>query len=68
VVPRAGLDTVVKRKIPIPCRDSNLDHPAHSPALYHIEGSGLFNDISTVMLHSSELYADSEGRIGTHVH
>jgi hypothetical protein len=28
VGPRAGLDTVVKRKIPNPRRESNLDHPA----------------------------------------
>jgi hypothetical protein len=26
--PRAGLDAVVKRKIPSPCRDSNPDHSA----------------------------------------
>jgi hypothetical protein len=32
---RAGLDTVVKIKIPRPCRDSNPEHPARSPALYH---------------------------------
>jgi hypothetical protein len=30
---RAGLDTVVKRKIPSPCRDSNPYHPARSPVL-----------------------------------
>jgi len=30
VTPRAGLDTVVKRKIP------NPDHPARSPALYRL--------------------------------
>jgi hypothetical protein len=29
--PRAGLDAVVKREIPSPCRDSNPDHPARSP-------------------------------------
>jgi hypothetical protein len=28
--PRVGLDAVVKRKIPTPCRDSNPHHPAHS--------------------------------------
>jgi hypothetical protein len=27
--PRAGLDTVAKRKIPSPCRESNPDRPAH---------------------------------------
>jgi len=32
---RAGLDAVVKRKIPSPCRDLNPDHPARSPALYY---------------------------------
>jgi hypothetical protein len=31
--PRAGLDAMVKRKIPSPCRYSY--HPARSPALYH---------------------------------
>jgi hypothetical protein len=38
VGPRAGLDAVVKRKIPTPYRDSNSpppDHPARSPALCH---------------------------------
>jgi hypothetical protein len=33
--PRAGLDTVLKRKIPSPCRTQTPDHPARSPALYH---------------------------------
>jgi hypothetical protein len=34
--PRAGLDTMVKRKIPSPCQDSNPpDHQARSPALHH---------------------------------
>jgi hypothetical protein len=33
VGPRAGLDAVVKRKIPSSCRTP--DHPARSPALYH---------------------------------
>jgi hypothetical protein len=28
--PRAGLDMVVKRKGPSPCRESNPDRPAHS--------------------------------------
>jgi hypothetical protein len=32
--PRADMDAA-KRKIPSPCRDSNPDHPARSPALYH---------------------------------
>jgi len=31
VDPTAGLDAVLKRKIPSPCRDSN----PRSPALYH---------------------------------
>jgi hypothetical protein len=35
VGPRAGLDAVVKRKIPSPCQDSNPNHPAHSSVLYH---------------------------------
>jgi hypothetical protein len=35
VGPRAGLDLVMKRKIPCPCPDSNPDHPARSSALYH---------------------------------
>jgi hypothetical protein len=30
VGPSAGLDTVVKRKITIPCRELNLDRPAGS--------------------------------------
>jgi hypothetical protein len=29
--PRAGLDTMVKRKIPSPRRESNPDHPLYSP-------------------------------------
>jgi hypothetical protein len=33
VGPRAGIDAVVKGKIPNPCRDSNSFHPARSPAL-----------------------------------
>jgi hypothetical protein len=31
---RAGLDAVVKRNIPSPCRESNPDLRAHGPALY----------------------------------
>jgi len=34
VGPRAGLDAIVKKKIPSPYRDSN-PHPNRSPALYH---------------------------------
>jgi hypothetical protein len=34
VGPRAGLDTVVKRKFPVPARTRTSDHPAGSPALY----------------------------------
>jgi hypothetical protein len=33
VGPRFGLATVVNRKIPSPCRDSN-PHPGRNPALY----------------------------------
>jgi len=29
------LDAVVKTNLPSPCRDSNPDYPARSPALYH---------------------------------
>jgi len=32
--PTAGLDTVVKRKIPCPCQESNPGHPAHSLVNY----------------------------------
>jgi hypothetical protein len=32
---RAGLDAVVKRKIPSPCMKSNPYHPARSSVLYH---------------------------------
>jgi hypothetical protein len=46
VGPRAVLDAVVKRKIPSPSRESNLepDRPARSPALYRLSyrGSLLF--------------------------
>jgi hypothetical protein len=35
VGPRAGLDAVVKRKIPTTAGSRNRDHPARSPALYH---------------------------------
>jgi hypothetical protein len=35
VGPRAGLDVVLRRKIPSPCRDLNPDHSARSPVLYH---------------------------------
>jgi len=31
--PRAGMDAMVKRKIPTPYRESNPHHPARSPAL-----------------------------------
>jgi len=31
---RIGLDAVVKRKIPSPCRDSNPAHSGRSPALH----------------------------------
>jgi hypothetical protein len=32
---RTGLDAVVGRKIPGPCRNSNPVHPARSLTLYH---------------------------------
>jgi hypothetical protein len=35
VGPRASLDTVEKRKIPSPCRDSNPDHPIVEPVVSH---------------------------------
>jgi hypothetical protein len=35
VGPRAGLDTVVTRKISSSSQGLNPDHPARSPALYH---------------------------------
>jgi hypothetical protein len=35
VGPRAGLDMVVRRKIPRPYWDLNPNHPAPSPLLYH---------------------------------
>jgi hypothetical protein len=35
VGPRPGLDAVVKRKTPSPCRDSNPRWSSRSPALYH---------------------------------
>jgi hypothetical protein len=35
VEPRGSLDAVLKRKIPSTYRDSNPDHPARSPELYH---------------------------------
>jgi hypothetical protein len=35
VGPRASLDTVSKRKIPSPCRDSNPDHPIVQPVVSH---------------------------------
>jgi hypothetical protein len=35
VGPRAGLDAVVKRKIPSCCRDSNPHHPARSSTMHH---------------------------------
>jgi hypothetical protein len=34
--PRTGLDPVVKRKIPSPCRESNPDRPARSLVLYRL--------------------------------
>jgi hypothetical protein len=34
VGPRAGLDTVSKRKVPSPRRESNPDRPARSQSLY----------------------------------
>jgi hypothetical protein len=36
VGPVVGLDTVSKRKIPSPCRDSNSDRPARSQSLYQM--------------------------------
>jgi len=35
VGPRAGLDAVVKRKIPGPYLDTPPDQPDRSPTLYH---------------------------------
>jgi hypothetical protein len=32
--PRVGLDAVVKRKFPSPCRELNLGRPARSPACH----------------------------------
>jgi hypothetical protein len=40
VGPRAVLDTVVKRKIPSPLRESNPDRPSRSPALYRLSYHG----------------------------
>jgi hypothetical protein len=40
VGPRAGLDAMVKRNIPNPCRDSNPDHPARSQPLYRLSYHG----------------------------
>jgi hypothetical protein len=40
VGPRAGLDTVSKRKIPNPRRDSNPDHPSRSQFLYRLSCTG----------------------------
>jgi hypothetical protein len=34
VGPTAGMDTMVKRKIPSPCRESNYDHPIVQPVAY----------------------------------
>jgi hypothetical protein len=34
VGPRAGMDAVVKRKIPSPRRESNPDRPARSQSVY----------------------------------
>jgi hypothetical protein len=42
VKPRAGLDAVVKRKIPSPRRESNPRTPiVHPVALHHFSGSAL---------------------------
>jgi hypothetical protein len=35
VGPRTGLDTVVKRKFPVPAGNLNPNHPTRSPTLYH---------------------------------
>jgi hypothetical protein len=39
VGPRAGLDAVVKRKIPSPLRESNPDHPVRSPELWRYKST-----------------------------
>jgi hypothetical protein len=42
VGPRAGLDTVSKRKITSPRRESKTDHPARRQSLYRLRYRGFF--------------------------
>jgi hypothetical protein len=37
VVPRAGLDTVERRKISCPCQESNPGRPSRSPSPYRLK-------------------------------
>jgi hypothetical protein len=52
VGPRAGLDMVLKRKIPSPHQESNPDHPACSQSLYHLSYPG-FQDPQNCLHHQT---------------
>jgi hypothetical protein len=47
VVPRAGLDAVMKRKksLPYPCRESNAGRPARSLVTIMTMGNAVVNEI-----------------------
>jgi hypothetical protein len=47
VDPRAGLDTVEKRKISCPCRKSKPGRPARSPSLYRLSYPSSFTLATT---------------------
>jgi hypothetical protein len=46
--PKAGLDTVVRRKIPSTCQDSNLQ--SSSPALYHLDSPAVIIIIIIIII------------------
>jgi hypothetical protein len=51
VDPRAGLDTVEKRKTSWPCQESNSGREAHSLSLYRLSYPG-----STIIIHYFQKY------------
>jgi hypothetical protein len=50
VGPRAVLGSVVKRKVTSPCRESNSDRPARSPALYRLSYNGMKSGMRAFMV------------------
>jgi hypothetical protein len=60
---RAGLDEEVKRKIPSPAVTRTADHPARSPALYHLARLLFKKLIVTQLVKKYPLFMEPEGSL-----